>query len=251
MNERRVGLRAEPFPRQRRDRRLAERRRDEQPARILEQRGERSALLARRPQRDHQRHRQLVEAPLEVGEEAQARLVRPLEVVDGEQQRPLGGQVGDEPVQPVQHGVARLGLLRAGRHRPGQPDGGRRERGRAVQQTGVARDRALEERAHDAEAEVALELAAARFEDGQAGRAGEARGLLEQPRLADPGRPLDREEPAAAAARRADERLQPVHLSLSLEQHEHRGSHPLDVDVLRLVRQHHELLAVESAELRP
>ena len=49
---------------------------------------------------DQHDDRELLHAPREVGEEAQARLRRPLGVVDGQQQRLLGGEVVGQPVRP-------------------------------------------------------------------------------------------------------------------------------------------------------
>ena len=55
-------------------------------------------------------HGRAVEPPGEVGEEAQRRPVAPVQVVDGEQQRPFRGEVEREPVEAVQGGERRGGL---------------------------------------------------------------------------------------------------------------------------------------------
>ena len=54
-----------------------------------------------------------VEPAGEVGEEAQRRAVAPVQVVDREQQRPLGGEVEREPEEPVQRGERRAALASA------------------------------------------------------------------------------------------------------------------------------------------
>ena len=57
----------------------------------------------------------------------------------------------------------------------------------------------LEELADDPEGELALQLEAARTEDGVTGRLAVRADRLEQPRLADPGRTLDDHETPVAA----------------------------------------------------
>ena len=151
---------------------------------------------------------------------------RPLEVVDREQQRPLRrrGWRRASTARAARRSAPRP--PRAGRHRPGQPDGRRRERGRAVQQSGVARDRALEERAHDAEAEVALELAARGAEDADARRLGELRRVSSSRVLPIPPHPR-RPRARRGRPRRVDERVQQRRLALALEQRvSRRQRHP-------------------------
>lgn len=81
----------------------------------------------------------------------------------------------------------------------------RRERRRPVQQLGALRgvrrgEPRLEQLADHPEGEPGLELAAARREHGHAGAGRVAAQLVDQPRLADPGRPFDRHERAASLA---------------------------------------------------
>ena len=80
-------------------------------------------------------HRLAFEPAHEVGEEAQARAVAPVQVVDLEQQRALGGEVEREPVEAVQGGERRVArgraLLGAAEHDGGGRGGaGERRRGR-------------------------------------------------------------------------------------------------------------------------
>ncbi len=61
-----------------------------------------------RPQRDHQRQRQPLEPRREVGQPPQRGLVRPVRVIDGDEQRSAGGEIGGQPVQAVQDGEGRV-----------------------------------------------------------------------------------------------------------------------------------------------
>ena len=136
-------------------------------------------------------------APREVGEEAQARLVGPLGVVDGQQQRLLGGEVGGQPVQAVQGGEAVAVDLESGDE--------------------VGSRRALEELPDDAEAELMLQLGARRRQHPQAGR--ERARVAQQRGLAQACGPLDDHDRAAAVvARGRDRRGQSLHLALAFEQ---------------------------------
>ena len=149
----------------------------------------------------------------EVGQVALGRLVGPLQVVDRQQRRALGAEVGRQPVQAVDDRL--LGLAvgrgeRAGGSGAGQPERRRRQPRRPVEQGGVqvgvgTGEHGLEEPAGDAEPEAALELAPARRQDGHAGRPRLlARGVREA-RLADPGRALE-DDQAAVAGRRGRQR---------------------------------------------
>jgi hypothetical protein len=142
-----------------------------------------------------------------------------VEVIHRKEQRPLGGEVEGEPVEPVQGGegalaraVTCIGL--------GAAEHGARAVGRPVEGAVVAvgsGHRALEELAHDPEGEIALELAAPCGEHahGALGRPAQAR---EQPALADAGRSLDDQEASVAGLRGLDERIQSRQLVFSLDQ---------------------------------
>ena len=91
-----------------------------------------------------------------IGEKAQRLAVHPLAVVHEEQQRPLVGEVHDEPEEAVQRLEAGVALDRGPLVDLEQARGGRR---RAREQSvlgGV--DGGLEQLAHDAERELLLEL---------------------------------------------------------------------------------------------
>ena len=134
-----------------------------------------------------QADREAVEALREVGEPAQRGEVGPVDVVDEHEQRPLLGEVGRQPVQPVQRRAGVLLAAHAAQHRPRQ-----RRRTREV----LFAHHRLEQLPHDREREVALELGPARAQHAPAVRQRPRRP--EQPRLADPGRPFD-QQPATAA----------------------------------------------------
>ena len=83
-----------------------------------------------------QQHGQLLDAARQVGQEAQRRRVRPVEVLDRQQQRSVAGEVEHRPEQPVQDREAALRLLAAGigqdRARRGRARRGRGPRPRAA-----------------------------------------------------------------------------------------------------------------------
>jgi hypothetical protein len=134
-----------------------------------------------------------------------------VQVVDGEQQRALGGEVGGEPEQPVQRGERR-DLLAAGVRRP---EHRRRRRGGAGQRGRVGD--ALEQLAHDTEAELALQLAGTGGQHAQRARGAGAR-VGEQARLADPRRPGDHHDAPAPRSRLADRGVERRQLAVALEQ---------------------------------
>jgi hypothetical protein len=157
--------------------------------------------------------RRALEAPGEVGEEAQRRAVAPVDVVDGQEQGPARGQVQGDPVEAVQSGerpVSPLPRVGLPEHRAGAPRG-------ALEDRLVLRRGGLEELAHHAEGEVALQIAAPGGQHAQ--RAfGRAAQPGEQPALADSGRALDDEQAPVAAPGRLDEGVQGRQLVLALQQ---------------------------------
>ena len=110
-----------------------------------------------------------VEARGQVDEEAQRLGVRPVQVVDDERQRLLGGEVVEQPVEPVQH---REGAVRSHRRRLVAEEAARHRRralegalALAVRERGDGR---LEQLAHTAVGEVALEVARPRAQAREA-----------------------------------------------------------------------------------
>ena len=140
------------------------------------------------PRGDEQRDPQLLQAGHEEGQEAQRGRVGPVGVVDAEHDGLARGQVRAQPVEAVQdsegrvgRGGGRLAVLQRARepeHAGGQPRGPLQQ----VDALGGARlvEQRLEELAHDAEGEVALELCAARAQEARrpvlAWRSGRPRG---------------------------------------------------------------------------
>jgi hypothetical protein len=192
---------------------------DRQGRRVLRQLGDQAGVGARLggAERGGEQDRQALQPPREVREEAQRRAVAPVQVVDGQQQRPLGGDVRGEPVEPVQRRERRDALAHLGEHRAG----GRRRTGE--RRAGPRRDVALEQLAHDAERELALQLRRAGGEDAQRGPLAQAG---QQAGLADPGGALDQDEPAAARRRRLRRGVQRGLLGVALEQHHAAASAP-------------------------
>jgi hypothetical protein len=151
--------------------------------------------LLRRPHPDENEEREALEPMRQVAEPAKRRVVGPVEVVDDENGGPLVGDVRGEPVEAVKHGKGRLGVATGGLDEAGGVEERLGQCGGPLQKLGALRlrgrrEQRLEELAHDAEGEVALELAAASREDAHPVSDPLAR-LHEQPRLADAGRTLD------------------------------------------------------------
>ncbi len=145
IHERRRHL-AEPPLREHADRGRGQRRGSKRIGLGRERLEHRPVLAGQRgPRGDDDRDRKLLHPPGEVGQEAQARLVAPLGVVDGKQQRRVGGEAGDEPVEPVQRREPRVG--RRGRRGRGLRRSGQAERrggqcGGSLQPAGRRRVRA-------------------------------------------------------------------------------------------------------------
>jgi hypothetical protein len=135
---------------------------------------------------EQQRHRLARDALAGVGEEAQRHIVRPLGVVDEQHERAASGEAGDEPVQPVHHGVqVALGTIAPARiqHRLGVPRGPGEQLGPI--RWGQRPERRLQQRTRHAEREAALELGAARREHPRSRRHRPLGGGAQQRRLAD------------------------------------------------------------------
>ena len=148
-------------------------------------------LVLVRPQARDERDRQVLDPAREHPERLQAAGVGPVDVVDHDQQRLLGGEVGDPLVQRVQPrvvGVDRRGL------------------------------EAREQLADDPEREVALQVGADRAERAQAGGARLGADGAQQRRLALAGGRLDERDRAAAVPRGIELRAERVQLRFPLQQ---------------------------------
>ncbi len=225
-----VRLVLEPLPRERGDRRDRQRLRPDRRRRgVGQQLGQEPGIasLLGRPRRDRDEKRQPLEPAGEVAEPAERGAVGPVEVVDREHRRLLVRDVRREPVEAVQRRERRVDLVARPLDEARRLEQRRRERRRAREELLAprgrrGRDQRLEELPHDAEREVALELAAPRGEDAHPAGGRSADGG-EEPRLADPGGALDHHEVAVAAARGVRERVERGQLGVAFQQGEIAG----------------------------
>ena len=182
------------------------------------------AVLARARRHD-ERDVELLETRQEKRQEAERGGVGPVCVVDDEAQRRRGGEVRAQPVETVQdreRGIdaRRRKAVDERRARQSQQAGRRAGIGlKEIRALVLVRldEHRLEQLAHHAEGEVALELRSACREDAHPAVRGGAPRRAEQRRLADAGRPLDHDEGAAAAPRLRERRLDPRGLLPPLE----------------------------------
>ena len=209
---------AHPVADERADRRFAQRLRAQHAALRVGQHGVDQVAGRRGSHGQHHQRRRPSEAGSEVGEEPQRRRVRPLGIVDREQQRATPCEVRRQPVQAVEDAEERV---RAGRERRARER--RREGRRPREQLGSLRlarprQRRLEQLADDPEREVVLELGRAGREDGEPAVGRRAPGLCEQARLADAGRPDHREQRAVTGRRALEERGRQCQFGIALQQ---------------------------------
>ncbi|CAA9489546.1 MAG: hypothetical protein AVDCRST_MAG13-1670 [uncultured Solirubrobacteraceae bacterium] len=159
------------------------------------------AVLAR-PHGEHDGDREVLHARRKVRQEGRRGRVRPLDVVDRQQQRPDGGagrQVDRQPVQPPHDRVAVLGPRSRRVHDAG---GERRLPGEQPRPLVPRRgsDRTRQQPPGDRPRHALLALERPRGRHVDPGAAGEGGGQGQQPGLADPGRALDDDQAARAAA---------------------------------------------------
>ena len=155
---------------------------------------------------DHQDGQSLQPAP-EVARNRSDGAIAPVQVVDGEQQRPVLAQVQRQPVETVQGRERRIGRRLAGRQRPAGLEDRARWCRRPGQRRRVAcRQLRLEELADDTEREVVLELSAPRGQHAEAPCGRLPSRLGDEPGLADPGRALDDDQTGGSPCGLADER---------------------------------------------
>jgi hypothetical protein len=146
------------------------------------------------------------DAAAEVVEEAKRSIVRPLRVVDGDEQRRLLRRVQREPVEAMdgRERVARTRIL--GVLAPFEEV--RNRSSRAVEEdisTIVASvNEPLEQRDRDPAGVLSLQLTPCRTERLHAAVAGVRRSLAEEGRLPDPGLAGDHDEPSPTSARAVD-----------------------------------------------
>ena len=205
LGERALGLASEPLGGKVGDRFDPERGRpDQHRCRVRDQLGQQLDLLAllRRPQPDHDRERQALEATGKIREPTQRGPVGPVEIVDRDHQRSAEGDIRRKPVQAVQHPERDIAAVR---DQLGLGEQTLREGGGAGKELatliGPRRgDQRLEQLPQNTVGEVLLELGAPGEEDLEAGAA------------------LDRHQASATVGGEADDGLDRCQLGVALEQ---------------------------------
>ena len=148
-----------------------------------------------------------------------------MRVVDDEQRRAVRRHPGEQPVEPVQERERRVAVGERAAVGAGQAEHARRELGgvggdpdqpRALL-GGHRHHRRLHELAHDAEAELALELGAAPAQHAQPALGRRLAHGGQHGGLAHPGAALDHQQAAAARAGALQRRLGAGHDVLTLE----------------------------------
>jgi hypothetical protein len=174
----------------------------------------------RRPDRQQQHHGQVRDPQAQKALGRHRRLVRPLGVVDRDEERLLAGEVRDQPVQPVQalvHQLGVLGLLAAGlEDRERQLRGSGEQPGALL--LGLLELDRVGRLAHDAVRIAPLELRCAHRQRVHAALAREVHAGGHEPRLPDAGRALDRHDAPAAADRGLERGVERGELRGALEQ---------------------------------
>ena len=197
--------------------------------------------LLRRTRCDDDEHGQPLQTANEIGEPAQRRLVRPVQIVDQDQHRALAGQVRRQPVEPVEEGKRRVHRPEALRLRCALLEELLGDRGRTDESLASLlgrRESGLEQLADDPVREVVLELTAARLQHVHPAHLSREAHLADERRLPDPRVADDDAEPAGSSVRvvhELDERRELVHA--------------LDDALAR--RREHELPRAERRELSP
>ena len=169
--------------------------------------------------------RQSLQPRRQVSQPAQRGLISPMRVIDGDQERPAGGQVYYQPVQAVQHRKPTVTSRRHGELAGQQrPDRGRRPGQQRLTLTlPRSRHAPLEQLAHHPERETRLQLRSPRPHDLVAKLIRPRARHLNQRRLANTGPALEHQHPAAVLQQHLDRRQ----LTLALPQPPHQASVPL------------------------
>ena len=161
-----------------------------------------------------------------VGQREHGLLVAPVRVVHHQGERSRGGQVRDQPVNPVECG---LEADRAAAQVGQQPEGVRRRTGARGRACGGVQPGhlALEQRPHHPIGEVALELPRPRHQHVHPLLRGQRGEHPEHRALADAGRAVDHDQGSRAGDRRRDRPSEGAPLVLALDHHR-RAAHGWD-----------------------
>ena len=175
------------------------------------------------PGRHGHEHRQLFQPRQEEAEVGERTCIRPVDIIDRQQERPALGQRGGHPVEAMEHGkgvvVARL---------VAQPEGPVRRPGSLEQilalsrgQTGQVR---LEQLPNQGKGKDPLELGRATRKGAQPGHLASRPHIPQQARLPQAGAPFDRNRASCAPLCSAKRGAELSHLPLSLQQCHDRSS---------------------------
>lgn len=170
---------------------------------------------------EQEQHGQIGRAPGQVGDEAQRGIVRPVHVVDGQQERTTVGQVGADPEQTVQDAAqCSTGAVRVfHQNRLGQ-------RCRALEQlralcaVGPPPD-GFEKLADNAERILPFQLGAGRRQHPHAATARVVPGGCQQHGLTDSGRAFHKQRRPVACHRRGNDLLDTIQLAVTFNQTTH------------------------------
>ena len=227
--------------------------------RLRTQRKRRSSYRRRLtgPQRDEDPQRHPLQPRRQIRQPPQRRLIHPLRIINGDQQRPTVCEIGSQPVQAVQDRKRRVigcrpeQLSQQQRSRRASRAGKQRL---ALVQVG-ARQAPLKQLTHHPKREIRLKRRTTRQQDFVPEPRRPATRSLNQRRLPDTHTTLDHEDPAAALQQLRYSRQLP----LALEQLLHKDqSNPISGDQHELQsatvvlafakRQHHQGLVPTSAQ---
>jgi hypothetical protein len=161
---------------------------------------------------------QALEPVLQVRDETQRRLIAPMQVVDQQQQRSVGGDVRRDPEKAVEHAEGDVGLGAGVVGRLEHPRRRLRGAGQPPRPVGRIDQHGLEQLPHDAERQLALEVAPAGGEHAEPGTLGRFASRGEEPALPDPGRSLDECQAGPAVERALDQVLERTELAVALEE---------------------------------
>lgn len=196
--------------------------------RVADQRSERRVSFdVGRARRHHERHGKIIQAPREVVQRAHRALIGPVRIINRENERPALGEVGQQPVQPMQHRLlaaghdTRLDDCRTMPSRTGED--------LLALDANQISERARQCLAHDTQGKPTLKLSAARVQDLHSVISGATPKRPHQPCLADAGRSLDHKQTALTATSLSKTTVKSRQLPLALDQPwqgrrtEHRG----------------------------